>query len=157
VSDHVDDLALSRLIDGDLPTLTHEAVLDHLLHCPACAARHEQLVDVAATLRGLPGLGWDAHRTAAVVSAIGERRPEGSAPGALVPAVIGVAVSAVVVGVAVSLGAFSLPATALGLSLQLTSALVSLRVFAAVSELLLVVLLIALAAPLAAYPLARWR
>jgi hypothetical protein len=55
------------------------------------------------------------------------------------------------------LGALPVAAAVFGLSLQFGQALVSLRVFAAVSEVLLIMLLVALAAPLAAYPLARWR
>jgi anti-sigma factor RsiW len=152
----VDDLALSRLIDGDLPTLTHEAVLDHLLHCPACATRHEELVEVAATIRRLPAIEWDELRTADVIAALGATpgraaRPRLAAAAALLLPAAGLfAIMAV-------LGALPVAAAVFGLSLQFGQALVSLRMFAAVSEVLLIMLLVALAAPLAAYPLARWR
>jgi anti-sigma factor RsiW len=156
MNDHVDDLSLSRLIDGDLPTLSHEAVLDHLLHCPACAARHEELVEVAATIRRLPAVEWNEQRTAAVALAIGHTRRPVARVGLVSVATV-LLPAAGLVGLAVVLGGFSVPAAAFGLTLKIANAFVSLRLFAAVSELLLVMLLVALAAPFAAYPLARWR
>lgn len=72
-------------------------------------------------------------------------------------AVLAAAVAVSLVVLVAWLGAFPLPAAAFGLSLKLTSALISMRAFAVVSEVAIVMLLVALAAPLAAYPLARWR
>jgi anti-sigma factor RsiW len=58
---------LSALIDGELSLVAREAVSAHLRDCPACAARHEELVEVAAALAAIPAERWSGEMTAEVL------------------------------------------------------------------------------------------
>jgi hypothetical protein len=151
VSSHLEDVQLSRLIDGDLSLTSREAVMGHLRSCHSCAERHDRLVAVAAALRLEPPLTWTSSDTESVLGRLPQRRHKVRAA---VAAVASAAMCAVVifevapviaatvalVGVVVDLrGALAPPGAAPGL------------------QLVLVVAAVAVLAPLAAYPLARWR
>jgi anti-sigma factor RsiW len=149
--EHLDDVLLSRLIDGDVSLTRRQAALDHLAGCPACARRHDELIGVAAALRSQPPLGWSAAasaRVAATVAGASQRRP------ARLPAVL--AVAAVV---ASALALIPLALTGVTLSAHLLRAAPLPGPVGALSfgSQLLFVLAIAVLAPAAAYPLARWR
>lgn len=58
---------LSALIDGELSLVAREAVSAHLRECPACAAQHEELVEVAAALTIVPAEHWSVVMTAEVL------------------------------------------------------------------------------------------
>jgi anti-sigma factor RsiW len=67
MSDHATVEQLSGLIDGQLSLLAREAVSAHLRECPTCAALHEDLVEVAATLTTIPREHWTPQLTAEVL------------------------------------------------------------------------------------------
>ena len=60
MSDHPTIEQLSSFIDGELSLASREAVIVHIRGCPACAARQDELIEVAATLRSRPPLSWTA-------------------------------------------------------------------------------------------------
>lgn len=64
---HASDQQLSMFIDGELSATSRATVAAHLAGCPACAERHERLVDVAASLRILPAVRWTPAATAATI------------------------------------------------------------------------------------------
>jgi anti-sigma factor RsiW len=61
---------LSALIDGELSLASREAVIGHIRGCPACAGRQDQLIEIAAALRGRPALSWTAIETESVLAQI---------------------------------------------------------------------------------------
>jgi len=158
VSDsHVTAEQLSRLIDGDLALAERGAVLDHIGHCPACAAEQARLVEVSAALRGVPAAQWSDEQTSAILARLASdaapparssSRPV-QAAGTLLAAVTLAVVVAFVVAVPVG----PLVAGALWQAfawippIGTTSALAAGAALVAISVL----------APLLAYPLARWR
>jgi anti-sigma factor RsiW len=151
MSDHLDDVQLSRLLDGDLSLTSREAAIDHLRTCPACAARHDRLVAVTAALRMEPAVTWTASDTEAAMRRIPRRRRQARVA---VAATVSTAMCALVV-----IETAPLIAAPLALMVALLGtgrALVSTAVGPGV-ELVLVVAAVAMLAPLAAYPLARWR
>ena len=77
MSEHVSDEQLSLLLDGELSLTAREAVSRHLAGCPSCAARHDQLVDVAATLRLHPALTWTEAATDHTLSRL-QQQPRAS-------------------------------------------------------------------------------
>ena len=150
--DHVDDGQLSRLIDDDLSLTSREAVVSHLRECPSCAQRHDQLVEVAAVLRLETPLRWTGEETAAVLDRLPQRRHRGRVAAASV-------VSVVVCGVALVEAAPLIATTLalLGVLVGFGGALAPPAVAASGLQLLVMLAVIAILAPLAAYPLARWR
>jgi anti-sigma factor RsiW len=151
MSDHLDDVQLSRLLDGDLSLTSREAAIDHLRTCPACAGRHDRLVAVTAALRMEPAVTWTASDTEAAMRRIPRRRRQARVA---VAATVSTAMCALVV-----IETAPLIAAPLALMVALLGtgrALVSTAVGPGV-ELVLVVAAVAMLAPLAAYPLARWR
>lgn len=58
MSEHPSDEQLSLLIDGELSLTARAAVNHHLSACPACAERHDTLVELVAGLRLQPPLRW---------------------------------------------------------------------------------------------------
>ena len=152
MSEHLTDAQLSRLIDGDMSLTSREAVTAHLRGCPACAERHDQFVAVAATLRLEPPAAWTSAMTSAVIRQPPPRRRA-------VRVAVAAGVSATMCGL-VLLEAAPLVAATLGLVGVVVGASVALThpaVAASGSQLLLVVMAVAILAPMAAYPLARWR
>jgi anti-sigma factor RsiW len=151
VSDHLDDVQLSRLLDSDLSLASRDAAIDHLRSCPACAARHDRLVSVTADLRLQPAVTWTASDTEATVRRLprGRRRAK-----VTVAATISTAMCALVVVEAAPLIAapLALMVALLGTGRALVTTAVGPEM-----ELVLAVAVIAMLAPLAAYPLARWR
>jgi len=143
---------LSRLIDGDLSLATREAVSRHLRDCVRCAQRHEALVDVAASLRLEAPAHWPVGATDGVTRKIPRRRRSLEAAGAAV-------LSAAIVGVALVELAPLIAAALLvvGLAARLDSLLVPLGAVGGGAQVLAVMLIVAVCAPLAAYPIARWR
>lgn len=79
MSEHVSDEQLSLLLDGELSLTAREAVTRHLARCTSCAARHDDLVDVTATLRLQPALTWTQASTARTIERLQQpstwRRP----------------------------------------------------------------------------------
>lgn len=67
MSDHASSEQLSALLDGELSLVAREAVSDHLRGCPTCAALHDQLVEIAATLAAVPAENWSQEMTTTVL------------------------------------------------------------------------------------------
>jgi anti-sigma factor RsiW len=67
VSDHVSGEQLSLLIDGQLSLASRDAVFTHLRSCPRCAARHDHLIELTASLRLHGRLEWSPEQTAATL------------------------------------------------------------------------------------------
>jgi anti-sigma factor RsiW len=152
VSDHLSDLVLSRLIDGDLSLATREAAARHLRECVRCAQRHEALVDVAASLRLEAPASWPVGAADEVMQTI-PRRPrsfEAAGAAALSAAVVAVALVELAPLIAGAL-------LVVGLAARLGSLLMPLGVVGGGPGVLAVMLIVAVCAPLAAYPIARWR
>ena len=151
MSEHLTDLQLSRLIDGDLSLTSREAVTAHLRGCPACAERHDQIIAVAATLRSEPPHAWTSAMTSSVIHELPRRRRT-------VRVGIAAGVSAAMCGL-VLLEAAPVVAAALGLLGVLAGASVAVThpAVAVSGSPLLAIMAVAILAPLAAYPLARWR
>lgn len=153
MSDHLTDEVLSRLIDGDLSLTGREAALSHVRRCSACAQRHEQLVSVVAVLRQEELSAWRPADTARVTERIsGEARDVQRR----VAAVVGGAVALVACLVFVVLFA-AVPVAAFSIAGRVADRVVPAMVPATASSVLLAMLTVAVAAPLVAYPLARWR
>lgn len=152
MSSHVDDLQLSRLVDGDLSLAAREAITNHLRGCPACAVRHDQIVSAAALLRLEPAVRWSTAETALVMADIA---PPRRSFWPAVAAAVSVALCVLAIVAAAPL---------------MAPALAFVKVFAVIAggpspgavgivvpQLVTAVLAVAILAPLAAYPLARWR
>lgn len=102
MSGHVSDEQLSLLVDSRLSLAAREAVIGHVRSCPACAERHDRLIETTATLRTAASLTWsEVHTDATLVRMrarpgprlrIGRRLPVGdwSLPLAAAVAVAGV-------------------------------------------------------------------
>lgn len=60
---HVGDDQLSLLLDGGLSLAAREAVVAHIRSCPACADRHDRLVEPTATIRLAGRLDWTEQHT----------------------------------------------------------------------------------------------
>lgn len=151
MTDHLEDVQLSRLLDGDLSLTSREAALDHLRTCPPCAARHDRLVAVTAALRMEPATTWTASDTAATLQRLPRRRRPGTVAAA----------GAVSVAMCVLVLVETAPLIAAPLALLIAvvgagQALVDTAIGPSV-EVVVVVAAVAMLAPLAAYPLARWR
>jgi anti-sigma factor RsiW len=150
MSAHLDDVKLSRLIDGDLSLASREAAIDHLRRCPACAERHDRIVAVSAALRLEPAAAWTPRDTELVVRRLPEHRGRGR-----------VALAATVSAAMCGLVFFeTAPLVAAPLALSLTLLGTGRALVTTVGpgvELVVAVAAIAMLAPLAAYPLARWR
>ena len=118
---------LSALIDGELSLVAHEAVSAHLRECPACAAQHEALVEVAAALTTIPTERWTAELTGEVLQRITVDPGERVAPARSKDWSLAVAAALALVGFA---------AVALAAPLSVTSLFDGLRlnVFAALAE-----------------------
>ena len=72
MSDHVSAEQLSLLIDGELSIASREAVVTHIRSCLRCAAEHDRLVELTATLRLHRPLEWSPAKTAATVQRLSE-------------------------------------------------------------------------------------
>jgi anti-sigma factor RsiW len=70
MSDHPTIEQLSAFIDGELSLASREAVIAHIRGCPACAARQDELIEVAALLRSRPALKWTAGDSERVLAQI---------------------------------------------------------------------------------------
>lgn len=151
MSIHLDDVQLSRLLDGDLSLTSREAAMAHLRRCPACAKRYDRVVEVAAALRVQPAARWRASDTETTVRALRRRRRWG---GVAIAAAASAAMCAVVVVETAPLIAapLALMLALLGIGQELVHTAIGPGV-----ELVLAVAAVAMLAPLAAYPLARWR
>jgi len=152
VTTHPDDVQLSRLIDGDLSLATREAVLSHLRRCPACCRRHDELVSVAATMRQRAPLAWTAIETDAVLDRLSRRRHRGRV---VVAGLVSLIMCAAVAVEAAPVAAVVL--ALLGVLVGVTGALTPTGMTAGATQLVAVIAAVAILAPLAAYPLARWR
>lgn len=151
MSSHLDDGQLSRLLDGDLSLTSREAAIDHLRSCPGCAARHDRLVAVTASLRMEPPATWTTSDTEAAVRRLPRRRRRAKVAFA---AAVSTAMCALVVAETAPLIAapLALMVAVLGFGHKLVSTAVGPG-----AELLAALVAVAMLAPLAAYPLARWR
>jgi anti-sigma factor RsiW len=152
MSGHLDDVVLSRLIDGDLSLITRSAVIGHLERCSACAQRHDDLVTVAASLRMQVPAEWSEAMTDRVLARLPARKHR-------VRAVVAAALSAVLFLLAlldVAPLITSMVAVA-GVVTAVAVAVVPAPVTAGGAQLLAGVALVAVAAPMIAYPLAKWR
>ena len=151
MSTHLDDDHLSRLIDGDLSLTSREAAIAHLRGCPACAARHDRLVGVTAALRMQPRATWTHSDTVATLRELPRRRRRRRM--AFAVAVSAMMCALVVAETAPLIAApLALMLALLGLGRELVN-----TTFGPGVELVLAVAAVAMLAPLAAYPLARWR
>ena len=152
MSDHLDDVVLSRLIDGDLSLITRSAVIGHLERCPGCAQRHDDLVTVAASLRMQRPAEWSDAMTDRVLAQLPARKHR-------VRAAVAAGLSAVLFLVAL-LDVAPLIASMVALAgvfAAVAVAVVPAPVAAGGAQMLAGVALIAVGAPLIAYPLAKWR
>jgi anti-sigma factor RsiW len=154
MNEHLDGEQLSRLLDGDLSLAERGAALDHLAHCPACAHRQSELVEVAALLRSEPSVEWTSAlsegvlaRTSSTASPVRRaRRP----------------LAAGLIACMAATTAFSLVIVApigLLITARVLDGLAGLPPLgvASPSHVLVGLVVVALAAPLFLYPLARWR
>ena len=151
MSDHLDDVQLSRLLDGDLSLTSREAVIDHLRTCPGCAARHDRLVAVTAALRMEPAMTWTGSDTDATLNRLPRRRRRGR-----VAAAGAVSAAMCVLVLVETAPLIAVPLALLIAVLGTGRALVDTAIGPGV-ELVVAVAAVAMLAPLAAYPLARWR
>ena len=143
MTSHASSEQLSRLIDGDLSLTERTAVLDHLASCPACAELQTQLVDIAAALRAADPPGWSAALTTAVMDEATSRRRDRAA----------LPIAALIAVASVAALAFLTPFFTFGRGmLEIAVAVAPIGGAAAI-----VLIVVALLAPLAAYPLLRWR
>ncbi|HYX87651.1 MAG TPA: zf-HC2 domain-containing protein [Gaiellales bacterium] len=151
MSDHLDNVQLSRLIDGDLSLTSRDAAIAHLRTCPACAERHDHLVAVTAVLRLEPALEWTTADTDSVLERLPRR---GERARLALAGIVSAAMCALVV-----VEAAPVIAAPLALVVALAGVGRALAAPAATSgaQLVLAVAAVAILAPLAAYPLARWR
>lgn len=152
MSDHLDRTQLSRLIDGDLSLVSRDAARAHLASCPQCAQRHDELVGVVASLRQLPRAEWTPRRTERVMSGMIQPRRSRLPLAAAGVAVLVVCVAVMFTAVPVIDAAF-----ALGHVAQVLVGSMAAEPLVGVIPQLVVLLAVAVLAPLAAYPLARWR
>jgi len=150
--EHPDDVQLSRLVDGDLSLVTREAVMTHVRSCPTCAERHDELVSVAAVLRLEPPLTWTRDDTESVLRRLPQRRHRARVA---VAGIVSAAMCAVVVVEAAPVIAAML--ALVGVVIGLGGAVAPPAVATSGMQFLVVIAAIAILAPLAAYPLARWR
>jgi len=150
--DHPGNVQLSRLIDGDLSLTSREAVTAHLRGCPSCAERHDQLVAVTATLRLEPQVRWTRDQTESVLGRLPRRRQRIRTA---IAGGVSLVMCALVLVEAAPLIAASL--ALVGVVLGLSGALAPPAVAVSGMQLLVVLAVVAILAPLAAYPLARWR
>ena len=145
------DEHLSLLIDGELSLAAREAVRAHVASCPACAERHDALVNVTAALRLQPRSSWTPAASARTLARLGPQRQRDWAlplAGLLAFLVSAVAMTTLPVGVWLGLARSTLEAiTALGPRGLVPGSLSTLAVLLAVAVL----------GPLLAYPLARAR
>jgi anti-sigma factor RsiW len=151
MSAHVTDEQLSQLADGELSLVARRAVLDHVAACPACAARHDALVDLVATLRLEPMVAWTDEATAAAVE-------RAAAPTGARDRALPLAAMLAVAGIALAALSFPLIEAAARVGFRLGStavAVVSHQV--GVSVLALAGIVAVLAVAVATLPLARWR
>ena len=74
MTDHPSTEQLSAFIDGELSLASREAVIAHVRGCPACAARQDELIEVAAALRSRPALTWTATDGERVLAQIANER-----------------------------------------------------------------------------------
>ena len=124
----------------------------HLRECARCAQRHDELIAVAASLRLLPPVEWSTMDTDRVVGGLEQGRRRWRTPVSLAACM---AVCLVAVMAATSL-------TGLGLAfghviVAVIVAVSPTRTLASSPQLVWVITAVAILAPLAAYPLARWR
>ena len=144
MTSHASPEQLSRLIDGDLSLTERAAVLDHLARCPACSELQTRLVDVAAALREADPPRWSVALTTAVLEQATTRRSgdRASLPLAALLAIVSVA-------------ALVLLTPIVAISSGIVDIAVALAPIGGAAAVVLIV--VALLAPLAAYPLLRWR
>lgn len=70
MNEHVGDEQLSLLLDSGLSLAAREAVLTHVRSCPACAERHDRLVELTATIRLAGRLDWTGQHTEATLARV---------------------------------------------------------------------------------------
>lgn len=152
MSDHLDRAQLSRLIDGDLSLVSRDAARAHLASCHQCAQLHDELVGVVASLRQLPGAEWTPRQTERVTTGMIRRRRSRLPLAAAGAAVLVVCVAVVVAALPLINAVLTLAHVA-----QTLVASVAAAPLVAVVPQLVVLIAVAVLAPLVAYPLARWR
>jgi anti-sigma factor RsiW len=156
VSDaHASPEQLSRLIDGDLGLAERAAVLDHIDHCPRCAAEQARVVDVSAALRSAPAARWSDTQIAALVARLpsgptSRPRSAGRPLAAMLAAALALAVA---VAFVISIPVGPLVAGSLWQAFAWVPPIGGTSALRAGATLVAISLL----APLLAYPLARWR
>jgi anti-sigma factor RsiW len=150
---------LSRLLDGDLALAERAAVLDHVAHCPSCAAEQARLVEVSAALRAVPAVAWSDEQTIALLARVSvdpapvrRARRNRRAP-RIAEALVLAATLAGVVALVVAVPVGPLVADALWRAFSWLPPVGATSAPGAATALVV----IALVAPLVAYPLARWR
>jgi len=151
MSEHLTDELLSRLIDGDLSLGVREAVLGHLRGCARCSARQEALVNVAAALRQIPAVELSDQVIGRIVAGVDERAtPRRWPTAAAAVAALGTCAAALSMMV-------GLPLAAAAVAAATVDRVVVVELPSSAGHLLFLAFVVAIAAPLAAYPLARWR
>ena len=156
---HASTEQLSRLIDGDLALAERTAVLDHVGHCPRCAAEQARLVEVAAALRGIPAVRWSEAQTAALVARLpsdATRAPRSAGrrlPVRLAAMLVAALTLAGAVAFVVSVPVGPLVAGSLWQAFAWLPPIGGTSALGAGAALVAISLL----APVIAYPLARWR
>ena len=149
---HLSDEQLSRLIDGDVSAQTREAMNAHMSDCHQCAERHDQMIKTVATLRLSPPMRWRQDLTEATLARVTDTSTEDrSLPVSTLIALTGVTACTLVAPLlhtGLAIGSVIYAAVdQLGPNIPLTTP----------SATLLALIVLAILAPLAAFPLARWR
>jgi anti-sigma factor RsiW len=70
MTDHPTVEQLSAFIDGELSLASREAAIAHIRACPGCAARQDELIEVAAALRSRSALAWTEASTERVLARV---------------------------------------------------------------------------------------
>jgi anti-sigma factor RsiW len=160
VSDtHASSEQLSRLIDGDLGLAERAAVLNHIAHCPRCAAEQARVVEVSAALRGIAAVRWSEAQTAALVEQLpsgATRAPQSAGrrlPVRLAALLVATLTLAGAVAFVVRVPVGPLVAGSLWQAFAWLPPIGGTSALGAGAALVAISLL----APLLAYPLARWR
>lgn len=155
MSGHLTDEQLSLLVDGELSLVHRGAITAHIASCPECAARHDHLVDVIASLRLQPKLQWTSADTARTMAALPVPVPARSREWPmLAAAAAGTAVAGVL---ALKLTLVQALEALVRSLLQVVDAFAPAAISVSSASTLLILLAVAVLGPLLAYPLIKDR
>ena len=151
MNEHLTDELLSRLIDGDLSLSAREAALGHLRQCAHCSARQDALVSVAATLTQVLPAHMSSDHVKRIIAGLEEAPTRRRWPTAAI------AVTAIGACAAALFTLAGVPVAILSAMAATVDRTPAVPVPLSAGRVLLAAFVVAVGAPLAAYPLARWR